>query len=157
MIKVAILARKEMAAGREPFQWRYQISKHFVDVFNALNALLIPIVSEHGITDVLAACDALIIPGSPNCIPPKYYGGAPIEACRMTLMSFNLIKRLSSSLRIKESQFLVFAAVCRQLMLRLAVRFARSLMAIIRQTCIIALRSQKAAFCIRLSAHKISW
>lgn len=94
MIKVAILARKEMAAGREPFQWRYQISKHFVDVFNALNALLIPIVSEHGITDILAACDALIIPGSPNCIPPKYYGGAPIEGVSYDVDEFQFDKEI---------------------------------------------------------------
>lgn len=58
---------------------RLYIPEEFKKIFDKLNVILIPIVSNVGVDDIVDMCDALIIPGSYADTNPKYYHEDPLE------------------------------------------------------------------------------
>lgn len=76
---LAIIERFENVKEEEHFNYRYYLTKHYKDIFDKLNILLFPIVSDKNLEKVCEICDGLIVTGS--CImiiPPHYYNEEPI-------------------------------------------------------------------------------
>ena len=91
-MKLAIIERIENFDEKKPFNKRYYLDEWFVDVFDDLDVVLIPIVSEKNAEQVANICDGLIITGSINDVHPKYYGEEPIRGKQYELDEFNLVK-----------------------------------------------------------------
>lgn len=75
---LAIIERYENT-GEESFNERYYLAKYFKDIFEKLDILLFPIVSDNNLNKVAQLCDGLIVTGSCIDINPKYYGQEPEE------------------------------------------------------------------------------
>lgn len=79
MKKIAIIERIENYNEEKPFNERYYLDKSFKDIFEELDILLIPIISEKNLLEIYNICDGLIVTGSANDVLPKYYGEEPIK------------------------------------------------------------------------------
>lgn len=79
MKKLAIIERLENYEENKPFNKRYCIDSSFKEIFDELNILLIPVISEKNLDEICNICDGLILTGSPNHIRPKYYNEEPIK------------------------------------------------------------------------------
>jgi putative glutamine amidotransferase len=75
---LAIIERFENVKEEEPFNYRYYLTEHYKDIFDKLNILLFPIVSDKNLEKVCEICDGLIVTGSCIDIPPHYYNEEPI-------------------------------------------------------------------------------
>ena len=69
---LAIIERIENIENEKPFNDRYFLTKHYKDIFDKLNILLFPIISEKNLETICSICDGLIITGSCIDIPPHY-------------------------------------------------------------------------------------
>lgn len=79
MKKIAIIQRLENYDEDKPFNKRYYLDNSFKEIFDELNILLIPVISEKNINEITNMCDGLILTGSPNDVNPKYYNEKPIK------------------------------------------------------------------------------
>lgn len=57
----------------------YYVDKFFKDIFDELDILLFPVISETNLKKVCELCDGLIVSGSSIDINPSYYGQEPIK------------------------------------------------------------------------------
>ncbi len=73
-MRIGIIARRDKYEPNRPFDEYWYIDKFFKDIFDELNVLLIPILSENSLDEVVNICDGLVVTGSPNDVDPKYYG-----------------------------------------------------------------------------------
>ena len=71
---------------------RYFLKEHFKNVFDELNILLFPIISQKNLEKVCDICDGLIVPGSSNDIPSFYYNEEPIPEKNYDIDEFKLDK-----------------------------------------------------------------
>ena len=78
-MKLAIIERIENYEEDKPFNKRYYLDSCFREIFDELDILLIPVISEKNLNQVCDICDGLIVTGSPNDVHPKYYGQQPME------------------------------------------------------------------------------
>lgn len=76
---LAIIERKEDVEDAEPFNSRYFLTEHYKKIFDEMNILLFPIISEKNLDKVCDICDGLIVTGTANNINPKYYNEEPLE------------------------------------------------------------------------------
>lgn len=72
---------------------RYTLSKDYKDIFDELDILLFPIVSEKNLEKVSSLCDGLIVTGTANDINPKYYHEEPLEGKNYDIDEFKLDKK----------------------------------------------------------------
>lgn len=79
MKKIAIIERLENNGKQEPFNIVYYLDSSYRKIFDELNVLLIPVVSEKHIEEICNICDGLILTGSANDVYPKYYNEEPIK------------------------------------------------------------------------------
>ena len=79
MKKIAIIERIENYEEGRPFNKRYILDSSFREIFDELEILLIPVVSEKNLDEISNICDGLILTGSRNDVHPKYYNENPIE------------------------------------------------------------------------------
>ena len=93
-MKIAIIERIENYDEEKPFSKRYYLDDWYVQIFNDLDVLLIPVVSQKNIEQVVNMCDGLIVTGSFNDVHPKYYGEKPIDGKDYVYDEFNLVKDL---------------------------------------------------------------
>ena len=70
---LAIIERYENVKEETPFNERFYLNKYFKNIFDELNILLFPIMSECNLEKVSEVCDGLIITGSNIDIDPRYY------------------------------------------------------------------------------------
>lgn len=70
---LAIIERKENVKEEKPFNSRYFLTEHYKTIFEEMNILLFPIISEKNLDKVCDICDGLIVTGTANNINPKYY------------------------------------------------------------------------------------
>lgn len=70
---LAIIERLENMKEETPFNNRYYLTEHYKNIFDDLNILLFPIISNKNLEDVCNICDGLIVTGSNIDINPKYY------------------------------------------------------------------------------------
>lgn len=78
-MKIAIIERIENYEKDEPFNKRYYLDNSFRKIFDELNILLIPVISEKNLDEVVNICDGLVVTGSANDVHPKYYGEEPAK------------------------------------------------------------------------------
>ena len=77
---------------RLPFNKRYCLDNWFKEIFDELNILLIPVISEKNLDQIVNICDGLIVTGSPNDVHPKYYGEKPISGKKYIYDEFILVR-----------------------------------------------------------------
>ena len=78
-MRIAIIERLQRKEGNKPFEIQYYLNNFFKEVFDKLDILLIPVISENRLDEVCKICDGLILSGSPNDVYPKYYNEEPIK------------------------------------------------------------------------------
>lgn len=76
-MKIAIIERLKKDTEGYPFNQNFLIDKLFQTIFDELNILLIPVISEKNLDEVANLCDGLILPGSFIGVDPKYYHDVP--------------------------------------------------------------------------------
>lgn len=57
----------------------YYLDSSYKKIFDKLNILLIPVISEKNVDEICNICDGLILTGSANDVHPKYYNEEPIK------------------------------------------------------------------------------
>lgn len=72
-MKIAIIERIENDKSAQPFNKKFYLSSYFQEIFDQLEVLLVPVVSEKFLGEVCKICDGLLVTGSFNDIHPKYY------------------------------------------------------------------------------------
>lgn len=92
--KVAIICRKEDYKEDYPFNVRYIIDEEYRKIFDELNVLVIPVISEYNLDAVANMCDALILPGSAVGVDPKYYGDIPYPGKKYKYDEYILDKKI---------------------------------------------------------------
>ncbi|MCI8362690.1 MAG: gamma-glutamyl-gamma-aminobutyrate hydrolase family protein [Clostridia bacterium] len=76
---LAIIERKENVREEKPFNSRYFLTEHYKKIFDNMNIILFPIISEKNIDKICDICDGLIVTGTANNINPKYYNEEPLK------------------------------------------------------------------------------
>ena len=102
---LAIIGRIETVKGDSSSSNKYYIKEDYRRIFDELNIVLFPIISNINLEKICSICDGLIITGSSNDIPPYYYNEKPIEGKTMTLMSLNWIKLQLNCFLMQINQF----------------------------------------------------
>lgn len=93
-MKIAIVGRLEEHGEDIPFRKRYYIANLFIDIFNELDILLIPVVSEKNLNEIYDICDGLIVTGSANDVHPKYYNKVPLKDKKFLFDEFPLVNNI---------------------------------------------------------------
>ena len=91
---LAIVERIENKEGEKFFSTRYYLTQHFKNIFDKLNILLFPVISEKNLEQVCNLCDGLIVTGNKNHIHPKYYNEIPISEEKYKIDEFKLDKKI---------------------------------------------------------------
>lgn len=91
---LAIIERIENIKEETPFNNRYYLTEHYKNIFDELDVLLFPIVSDKNLETICNICDGLIVPGSCIDINPSYYNEEPIDDKKYDIDEFKLDKAL---------------------------------------------------------------
>ncbi len=91
-MKFAIIERIENCEDKKPFNKRYYLDNCFKEIFDELDILLIPVISEKNLDEICNMCDGLVLTGSPNDVHPKYYGEQPIKEYKID--EYGLVKNI---------------------------------------------------------------
>ncbi len=73
-MRLAIIGRYEEYINEKPFNKRLYLDYDYKRIFDDLDILLIPVISEKNIEQIAEDCDGLVVTGSINNVNPKYYG-----------------------------------------------------------------------------------
>ena len=93
-MRIAIIERLDKEEGEEPFEVTYYLNNYYKEIFDKLDILLIPVISENRLEEVCSLCDGLILTGSSNDVYPKYYNEEPIkERTYDTFDEFPFVKK----------------------------------------------------------------
>lgn len=109
-MKLAIIERLENLEEEKPFNVRYYLDSYFKDIFDKLNVLLIPVVSDKYIDEISNMCDGLIITGSVNDVNPKYYNEKLIPGKELKFDEYNFVKNIVLSFSNKKKPILGICA-----------------------------------------------
>ena len=90
---LAIIERIENLENEKPFHNRFFLTQHYKDIFDELDVLLFPIISEKNLEKVCELCDGLIVTGSAIDIHPKYYKEEPLPTKTYEIDEFKLDKK----------------------------------------------------------------
>ena len=93
-MKIAIIERIEDSKKDGVFNQRYIIDESYKEIFDQLNALVIPVISENNLEEIANICDALILPGSAVGVDPKYYNAVPFPGKRYKYDEYKLDKKI---------------------------------------------------------------
>lgn len=93
-MKIAIIQRPENYEEDFPFNKRYYIDEHYKNIFDKLNILIIPVISEKNLEEIANICDALILPGSAVGVDPKYYNDVPFPGKKYKYDEYKLDKKI---------------------------------------------------------------
>lgn len=93
-MKVAIIARVENYKDDFPFNIRYTIDNSYRKIFDELNVLIIPVLSEKNLDEIVDMCDFLILPGSAVGVDPKYYNDVPFPGKKYKYDEYKLDKKI---------------------------------------------------------------
>lgn len=93
-MKVAIIARVENYKDDFPFNIRYTIDNSYRKIFDELNVLIIPVLSEKNLDEIVSMCDFLILPGSAVGVDPKYYNDVPFPGKKYKYDEYKLDKKI---------------------------------------------------------------
>lgn len=93
-MKIAIIQRLENYEEDKPFNKRYIIDEAYKEIFEQLNILVIPVISENNLEEIANMCDALILPGSAVGVDPKYYNDVPFPGKKYKYDEYKLDKKI---------------------------------------------------------------
>lgn len=91
---LAIIERRENVKKETPFNNRYYLTEYYKNIFDELNVLLFPVVSDKNLETVCNICDGLIVTGSCIDINPSYYNEEPIDNNKYDIDEFKLDKAI---------------------------------------------------------------
>lgn len=91
-MRLAIIGRYEEYINEKPFNKRLYLDYDYKRIFDDLDILLIPVISEKNIEQIATYCDGLVVTGSPNNINPKYYGEKPMARVNYNYDDFPLVR-----------------------------------------------------------------
>lgn len=91
-MRIAIIERIRNEDKNKPFNKRYYLENWYKEIFDELEILLIPVISENKLEEITDMCDALILTGSANDVNPKYYGEEPIKEYKYD--EYGLVKNI---------------------------------------------------------------
>ena len=69
-MRIAIIERLDKEEGEEPFEVTYYLNNYYKEIFDKLDILLIPVISENRLEEVCELCDGLILTGGKNDVYP---------------------------------------------------------------------------------------
>ncbi len=92
-MKIAIIERIENDDKDKTFSKNFYMNNYFQEIFEKLNILWIPIVSEQFSEEICEMCDGLVVTGSCNDVHPKYYNEQPIEGKDYIYDEFPTVKK----------------------------------------------------------------
>ena len=93
-MRIAIIERLDKEEGEEPFEVTYYLNNYYKEIFDKLDILLIPVISENRLEEVCSLCNGLILTGGSNNVYPKYYNEEPIkEKAYDTFDEFPFVKK----------------------------------------------------------------
>lgn len=93
-MKVAIISRMENYKEDYPFNIRYILDEAYIKIFDELDALVVPVISENNLDEIANICDALILPGSAVGVDPKYYNDVPFPGKKYKYDEYKLDKKI---------------------------------------------------------------
>lgn len=93
-MKIAIVERIENYDEKTPFNMRYYLDSCFKEIFDELDILLIPVISEKNLEEICNICEGLVVTGSPNDVHPKYYGEQPMSIKEYKFDEYGLVKNI---------------------------------------------------------------
>ncbi len=93
-MNIAIVERLENYEEDKPFNKRYIIDESYKEIFDQMNILIIPVVSEKNLKEIANICDALILPGSAVGVDPKYYNDVPFPGKKYKYDEYKLDKQI---------------------------------------------------------------
>ena len=91
---LAIIERIENYDEEKPFNKRYYLDSYYREIFDELDILLFPVISEKKLNQICDICDGLIVTGSPNDVHPKYYGQEVMENKEYKFDEYGLVKSI---------------------------------------------------------------
>ena len=91
---LAIIERIENVKEESPFNNRYYLTEHYKNIFDELDVLLFPIVSDKNLETVCNICDGLIVTESCIDINHIYYNEEPIDSKKYDIDEFKLDKAI---------------------------------------------------------------
>lgn len=95
---LAITQRYKKLDNNKYFEENFYLDKYFKDIFEELNILLFPVLSDTQLERVVDICDGLVVTGRSIDVNPKYYGEELIELTNLgdydgeDELDFSLIK-----------------------------------------------------------------
>ena len=92
IMRIAIIERMDKYEPNRPFEDYCYLDNWFKKIFDELDILLLPILSEKHIDDIVSLCDGLVVTGSPNDINPEYYGQELIDGKELKFDEFPFVK-----------------------------------------------------------------
>lgn len=92
-MKIAIIERIEDYGEKKTFNKRFYLASHFQEMFEKLDILWIPIVSEQFSEEICKICDGLLVTGSYNDVHPKYYHEETLEGKEYKYDEFPIVKK----------------------------------------------------------------
>lgn len=92
-MKIAVIERIENDELEQPFNKKYYLSSYFQEIFENLNILWIPIVSEKFSEEICEMCDGLLVTGSVHDVHPKYYHEQVLSGKEYKYDEFPMVKR----------------------------------------------------------------
>ncbi len=100
-MRIAITQRLDREEEEKPFEVTYYLNNYYKEIFDKLDILLIPVISENRLEEVCSLCDGLILTGSSNDVYPKYYNEEPIkERTYDTFDEFPFVKKAAETLQL---------------------------------------------------------
>ena len=91
---LAIVERFENIKEEAPFNNRYYLTEYYKKIFDELDVLLFPIVSDKNLKTVCNICDGLIVTGSCIDINPSYYNEESIKGKKYDIDEFKFDKAI---------------------------------------------------------------
>lgn len=91
---LAIVERFENIKEEAPFNNRYYLTEYYKKIFDELDVLLFPIVSDKNLKTVCDICDGLIVTGSCIDINPSYYNEESIKGKKYDIDEFKFDKAI---------------------------------------------------------------
>lgn len=92
-MKIAVIERIENDELEQPFNKKYYLSSYFQEIFENLNILWIPIVSEKFAEEICEMCDGLLVTGSVHDVHPKYYQEQVLSGKEYKYDEFPMVRR----------------------------------------------------------------
>lgn len=96
-MRIAIIERMDKYEPNRPFEDYCYLDNWFKKIFDELDILLIPVLSDKHIDDIVSLCDGLVVTGSPNDIDPKYYGQDLMEGKELKFDEYPFVKKVVES------------------------------------------------------------